>query len=352
MFHGNNRSVSDTIANLIHLLLYSCLYIGHLAHRWIRTDIFSPAAFFFSFLYRQLTNKEPLTPSHVAISCPQLSPSTDHSSPNIEREAAIVDLVRNLFHAGVRHISIHDPIQPIHARRFCKRLCDSHIQSGIQFSFFESVRSEPLFIGVSNITQVQTSQSEIILNPPVKAESLFEQIISYLRGCSLADVNARYCSNFQRYGMDPTETNPLRRQNKNPVRERENRGEAKTVANFDENVDTQLTFIHQQGRMSVVRAAQKIAQQRLSNYRETTIQEIIRILDGDKEASVLPSEPDVLIVFPLTGAPSVPILHGFPIWQLRLTQMFFAQTPPNRTSLYTILNMITKSAITPKRFGR
>lgn len=70
----------------------------------------------------------------------------------------------------------------------------------------------------------------------------------------------------------------------------------------------------------------------------------------DASEGMLPSEPDVVVVFRDKGMGNV--LYGFPIWQLRLTQIRFSPRPVSELDESTLLAMIASAATAPKRFGR
>lgn len=81
------------------------------------------------------------------------------------------------------------------------------------------------------------------------------------------------------------------------------------------------------------------------------IDDVCQWLDTNPVNANLPSEPDVLLVFPMPNAPPVPILHGFPVWQLRLTQLIFSPLGPDELSMRQLFRMISTAACAPKRFG-
>lgn len=86
--------------------------------------------------------------------------------------------------------------------------------------------------------------------------------------------------------------------------------------------------------------------------KELSIANVTEWLDETAEG-MLPSEPDVVIVFPSDDpALHVNLLNGFPVWQLRLTQIRFAKTTVRDTTHDSLLEMVGSAAAAPKRFGR
>ncbi|KAI0556628.1 Decaprenyl diphosphate synthase-like protein [Gracilaria domingensis] len=75
-------------------------------------------------------------------------------------------------------------------------------------------------------------------------------------------------------------------------------------------------------------------------------------LDSNAARCMLPSEPDVVMVFPSSLSSWAPVLDGFPVWQLRLSQIVFASIPIKSLKLQELLRLVTKASSAPKRFGR
>jgi hypothetical protein len=72
-------------------------------------------------------------------------------------------------------------------------------------------------------------------------------------------------------------------------------------------------------------------------------------LDRDMCGLMLPSEPDVLIVF--LDDHGLRTLHGFPPWQLRLTQICFVEECISSFTQDDLLRVACPAAAAPKRFG-
>lgn len=116
----------------------------------------------------------------------------------------------------------------------------------------------------------------------------------------------------------------------------------------------------------MARAARKLARERLAERRrgtienemgdnevdELSVQAVQSWLDRDGGACMLPSEPDVLITFPPPHGHVVRVLRDFPMWQLRLTQLVFAEHAVSQLSARDVLNMAAHAASAPCRFGR
>jgi hypothetical protein len=76
---------------------------------------------------------------------------------------------------------------------------------------------------------------------------------------------------------------------------------------------------------------------------------LIDWLDRDTCGLMLPSEPDVLIVF--LDDHGLRTLHGFPPWQLRLTQICFVEEAISSFTQDDLLRVACPAAAAPKRFG-
>lgn len=106
------------------------------------------------------------------------------------------------------------------------------------------------------------------------------------------------------------------------------------------------------GRASIARSARLLAERQAGNTPYVDPQTVTEWLDADHARCMLPSEPDTLVVFPSPTAPSAPVLNGFPVWQLRLTQIRFSSIPLTHCSTHQLMTIITSAANAPKRFGR
>lgn len=105
------------------------------------------------------------------------------------------------------------------------------------------------------------------------------------------------------------------------------------------------------GRGSLVRAVRKLAE-RGEGTEELSVVEVTEWLDRYAEG-MLPSEPDVVVIFPSEDVKErAKVIHGFPVWQLRLTQIRFATKPIRELDHESFLQMVANAAAAPKRFGR
>lgn len=290
-------------------------------------------------------------PPHVAISCPQISSLNDQYSDRLSREDAVITIVRSLLLAGVRHVSVHDPAQRIPVQRFCNQLCKNLPQTSIGWRTDPMPRRQlrPLHVSVSNVSSEKTLWTELTLDPPPRVESLIDKLTFFFFKKHLVDLTARLTRSRPPYNI---ESAPCI-EPKFGLMHKKSRGSKSTIVSSSEVADAQLTLIQGWvGHMGIVSAARRLAEQGLRNGCSLSVQEIVNAIDDDPSASVLPSEPDVLIVFPANNAPPLPVLHGFPFWQLRLTQIMFAKHAPNNLPLSSVFNMIATTTNVPKRFGR
>lgn len=290
-------------------------------------------------------------PPHVAISCPQISTLNDQHFDRSSREDAVIAIVRSLLLAGVRHVSVHDPAQRIPVQQFCNQLCKKSPQTSIGWHAdpMPHRQSQALHVSVYHVSSEKTSWTELTLDPPSRVESLIDKLTFFLFKKHFVDFTSRLTRSCPPCN---TESTPCK-EPKLGLTHKKSRGSRSTTVSSSEVADAQLTLI--QGRVGytgIVSATRRLAEQRLRDGCSLSVQEIINAIDDDPCASVLPSEPDVLIVFPANNAPPVPVLHGFPFWQLRLTQIMFATHAPNDVPLSLVFNMITTTANVPKRFGR
>lgn len=103
--------------------------------------------------------------------------------------------------------------------------------------------------------------------------------------------------------------------------------------------------------LSLVTAARKLAQ--ISPHSRpvdvTSINSVVEWLDSDDCKVMLPSEPDLLLVF--TGRSRVRCLRGFPVWQIRLSQIFFVDKSVEHFSKENLAAYGARAMQTPKRFG-
>lgn len=105
------------------------------------------------------------------------------------------------------------------------------------------------------------------------------------------------------------------------------------------------------GRGSLVLAVRKLAE-RGERAEELSVAEVTGWLDRYAEG-MLPSEPDVVVLFPSEDVEErARVLHGFPVWQLRLTQIRFATKTIRELDHDSFLQMVANAAAAPKRFGR
>lgn len=98
------------------------------------------------------------------------------------------------------------------------------------------------------------------------------------------------------------------------------------------------------GRGALVRATRRLT----AEQADMDIDQLTAWLDASE--GMLPSEPDVVVVFRDKHMGNV--LYGFPVWQMRLTQIRFSPRPAGELDEDTLLAMITSAAAAPKRFGR
>lgn len=105
------------------------------------------------------------------------------------------------------------------------------------------------------------------------------------------------------------------------------------------------------GRGAIARAARELGMSQKAKHCQLTPEDVISWLDRDESKCMLPSEPDVVVVFPAEATTSLPILNEFPVWQMRLTQIRFSQHPISSLPQDTFLRMVTDGASIPKRFG-
>lgn len=118
------------------------------------------------------------------------------------------------------------------------------------------------------------------------------------------------------------------------------------------NVEIRLTVVREgMGRESLMLAARHIADNCNPDAEPITAEEVAKYLDEDKVDMMLPSEPDVVVVFPDKETPYA-TLDEFPVWQLRLTQIRFAEQPICHTTERGFLAMVESAANAEKRFGR
>lgn len=120
------------------------------------------------------------------------------------------------------------------------------------------------------------------------------------------------------------------------------------ISNHEENGPVVVTVVRANaGRATLVRAARQLA----LDESKITIEHVINWLDCAADG-MLPSEPDVLVVFPGGKDVRANVLHGFPPWQLRLTQIRFSPVAISQMQCCSFLSIVSGAAIAPKRFGR
>lgn len=334
---------SPTISDLTHFIIYICLAFAYRLHKCL-LSIFS--------IVPRLTRlsaaskKSRVLPRHVAITCPQLSQFSSC------RERAISHFVFRLFASGVRHITLYDPVRNIHDSRFYDGLqsaanttCDCHCDSlsviplcvsqiGADLTR-RSLRHLPLTLHPCDECLYHSTVTQQII-PPVK--SFVEQ--------SSDDATDSSDNIDETFYTVKTEISD---------------------SALSQNDLIHLTFVKPQtGRSSIVRAARHLAKfcpirtcnptlsagSTITTDNDLSIHHVCAALDSNAASSMLPSEPDVLVVFPAWNAPPIPVLHEFPPWQLRLTQIIFAHVGPESLSEHTLFDMISSAANAPKRFGR
>lgn len=344
--HQKGTGIQYLLTHTTDTLIYILLRIIHIACKCFRSILVGSITRLHNPFHLPTSGKPGSSlPPHVAISCPQLSPlSVRHSGKAHSREDAIIAIVRRLLLAGVRHVSIHDPVQQILVGRFCDRLCKYSMQTNLECCIDSPCydRAYPLQICVSHVTSDRTTRAELTLDPLMRNECISGGFFGQLahdhwgpRRPGAMSCATREAGDAANDGTDVSWDGQV------------------TTARYNGPAEAQLTLIEERvGHAGVVSAARRLADRRKDASCSMTVEETVQALDEDCRASVLPSEPDVLIVFPAVAAPSVPVLHGFPFWQLRLTQIIFASQAPHESSVSTILDMIAASASSPKRFGR
>lgn len=114
--------------------------------------------------------------------------------------------------------------------------------------------------------------------------------------------------------------------------------------------DAEVTVVHPgAGRAALVRAVRELAD--VPGF-DLDVPAVTEWLDHCAEG-MLPSEPDVVVVFPPDDRECrAHVLHGFPVWQLRLTQLQFCERTLDNVDAPAFVRMIVKAAAGPKRFGQ
>ena len=83
---------------------------------------------------------------------------------------------------------------------------------------------------------------------------------------------------------------------------------------------------------------------------------VLKYLDGIHEERALPTEPDVLVFLPKQGEEAEEfrsrVFASFSVWQLRLTQMRFADQPLMDMTDDQFLHLVCSATLVEKRFGR
>eukprot|EP00871_Galdieria_phlegrea_P001403 jgi/Galph1/2263/GphlegSOOS_G922.1 len=108
-------------------------------------------------------------------------------------------------------------------------------------------------------------------------------------------------------------------------------------------------FRSREARQSLIKSIIKLSSEHMSIYQklpETCKKEYItNFLNEGANGTLLGSEPEVVIIFG-----DLPCLTGFPVWEVRLSQIFFKSSFSQFT--FDDLKMfLDKNACTPKRFG-
>lgn len=282
-----------------------------------------------------------ILPSHVALSCPFLS-------TNAVREEAIAAFVVQLFADGVLHVTLHDPATAVIVSRFLGALCATATLSSA------SVRHVNLFVTHIGPKCTQRSVISLPISVPFVEELCTKRSLTHRKVLSV-DENC-LSSVDDSDGLAVHEHDVCLRkdgsENRNDLQKEHSSG-TPDISGQNVCFDVTLTIVSSQSpRVGLVRASQKLARSRDSKSSKMTVEDVFQWLDREPLVANLSSEPDVLVVFPAPNAPSVPILHNFPIWQLRLTMIIFANTNPHHMLYRSLVRMIASAAKKPKRFGR
>lgn len=294
--------VKASLWDLAHFLLYIFLQLIYRILQ-LQTTVPTLLRLYTNLLQPRWTEDQIVVfPPHVAISCPHLSsatPDNKNACPR-EREEAIASFVFQLFSAGVRHITLYDPVHPIRDSDFCKLLTKiEKIQCNC-----EKTQSTHCM----HIAHVGGS------HPKRMTQNLYLASHSHKATCA-----------------------PTRR--KTPIKIE----------------DVHLSFVKPQtGHSTIVHAAQNVikASQDGDSIVDLPVNEVLERLDAELKQTTLPSEPDVLVVFPALNAPPIPVLHNFPVWYLRLTQIVFVDVAPEQLPIHSLFQKVTFAANAPKRCGR
>lgn len=339
----NENTIAVSISYLAHLLIFILLWLAYRVQRtvsWISDRASSLRVTWSAAL-------PAILPPHVAITCPQLSYTASESGSGVEfssRERAIATFVFRLFDAGVKHVTLYDPVNHVEESRFYKVL-----QAAASPSFhYEASSVHPIcisYVGVEHTKRIHRhlqfplhisgdcvhDEIKVCKSPAPQQETVNDN--KPIDDSNLRNPPVQPTADQLYISAAPIEDSPL----------------------FDEDDTLQLTFVEpQSGRSTIARAARTIIRKSLQDEPKCylSIPAVCDMLDKELVTSTLPSEPDVLIVFPALNAPPIPVLHDFPVWQLRLTQIIFADIGPERISTPSLFQMISSAANAPKRFGR
>ncbi|CAN8073522.1 unnamed protein product [Agarophyton chilense] len=129
------------------------------------------------------------------------------------------------------------------------------------------------------------------------------------------------------------------------------------IREFDEEtrpgLEVALTIVEgQSGTSLITRAARTLAHSPDIETHQLNPETVTEWLDSNACRCMLPSEPDVVMVFPKAFSRWAPTLEGFPVWQLRLSQIVFVRKPITSVDFKDLLRLVTKASNAPKRFGR
>lgn len=291
-------------------------------------------------------------PNHVAISCPCI--------PDAARPA-LASIILFLYARGVSHVSVFDPAAPIRVAPLLADLSARLNPRSARESSSNSSSSEDedtddehrLSVRVRHIGTTHTYESTVTLplrssstEPPRKKPN--DNLYNCPHACPPNQPTPNQPPNCLKSDIDISDTlawggeaptakrvEPLLKKN-DPKQARDN---------------LHLTLLNPNtSRSSIVRATKHLI--RSGAAKALSIEQVVEFLDGDPVHANLPSEPDVLIVFPNANAPPIPVLHDFPVWQLRLTQIVFSQAQPQSISRHSLIQMLSSAAKAPKRFGR
>ncbi|PXF45306.1 hypothetical protein BWQ96_04947 [Gracilariopsis chorda] len=116
---------------------------------------------------------------------------------------------------------------------------------------------------------------------------------------------------------------------------------------------TIITVVHPAcGPSLLTRATKHLISSPAFQTASLNAQTVTEWLDKDPQNCMLPSEPDLLFIFPSSASTFLPVLNRFPVWQLRLTQLIFLPYPVSKLTTQQLLKTAINASKAPKRFGR